>query len=155
MSVTGTLVVVAVIGSVVVPLVNATVVTAVGVVHVVDVVHDFVDGCVPLSCAVVGDAAWVVVVDASCGSHVATPLVVVGGSRVVADAGCVVVAVAVGDVRCSVARVFRAVSASRGYEGGLGHLGTPCVQGRFRATVRETWGICRANTNIKILRRKG
>jgi hypothetical protein len=82
------------------------------IVDVVDVVGDVVDGSVPSGEVVVGNSAWVVVVDASCGSDVVTSLVVVVGSIVVVVAGCVVVDVVAGCVVVVVVLVVVVVSGS-------------------------------------------
>ena len=72
--VVGTVVVVVVVGSVDVVGISHVVVVS----GIVEVVEDVVDGGSPGDCVVVGDSAWVVVVDASGGSDVVTSVVVVG-----------------------------------------------------------------------------
>ena len=77
-SVTGT-----VVGGTVVVEVVGRIVDVVGISHVVvvsgiEVVEDVVDGGSPGDSVVVGNSAWVVVVDASGGSDVVTSVVVVG-----------------------------------------------------------------------------
>ena len=79
----GTTITGTVVGGTVVVVIVGGIVDVVGISHVVvvsgiEVVEDEVDGGSPGDCVVVGNSAWVVVVDASGGSDVVTSVVVVG-----------------------------------------------------------------------------